>query len=117
MEGVVAPWLAEVILISVRRWKASGTPPYPSELAATFVIFGAISFLPNKRLTAALGWGFVVASALNLLPQSIQPKATQAQKPTDVLIPGSGANVAANRAIAVGGYVGAVPPTQIPPSQ
>lgn len=75
----MSAWLAEVVLITYRAVKqpaASGSAgtqsvpnlPLPSYYAATFVIYGALSFLPESAETfaALVGWGFVVATALNL---------------------------------------------------
>jgi len=73
--GLLAAWLAEVILISYRTIKqpttSSNLPlplPLPSQFADTFIIFGALSFLPasSDPLGPLIGWGFVVATFLNL---------------------------------------------------
>ena len=74
LQGIFAPWLVEILLISMRAVKNRQRPPLPGELAATFVVFGMLSFIPNKRVSAAAGWGFVVASALNVLPSFVSPQ-------------------------------------------
>jgi hypothetical protein len=42
--------------------------PLPSQLFSVIVVYGGLSLFPEsaERLAAALGWGFVVATALNL---------------------------------------------------
>lgn len=74
MNGVLTPWLVEVLLISYRAWRKRSRPPLPGELAATFVVFGSLSLIPNKQVGAVTGWGFVIASALNILPDVVVPQ-------------------------------------------
>jgi hypothetical protein len=77
--GLLSAWLAEVVLITYRAIKqpaatgSTGTQsvpslPLPSYYAATFVVYGALAFLPESagNFGALVGWGFVVATALNL---------------------------------------------------
>jgi hypothetical protein len=72
---VIVPWLAEIILISWRDLlgHSKSTPgdkrlPWPSELLYTFVLFGVLSVLPGQgqRVGAAIGWGVVVATLLQV---------------------------------------------------
>lgn len=67
MNGVAVPWIAEVVLLSWRSAKRNKRPPLPSELLATFVVFGTISLAngPIQRPATAFGWGVVVATFLN----------------------------------------------------
>ena len=75
MAPLLSAWLAEMILIayrgSVRGTTASNPIPHlavPAEYAGTFVIFGALSFVPGQgqRVAGLMGWALVVATALNL---------------------------------------------------
>jgi hypothetical protein len=74
-------WIAEIILITYRSAKqthggnypvGANRPiahiPLPSEYAASFVIYGALSFVPGRGapVATAVGWGIVVATLLNL---------------------------------------------------
>lgn len=67
MNAVVLPWLAEIGLITWRDMRNAKHPPLPSELLSTFVIFGALSLIPEEygTLSALAGWGLVVATLLN----------------------------------------------------
>lgn len=76
MSGILAAWVAEIVLITYRSAKRSasqGPKPIigvalPSEYAASFVIYGGLSFIPESgaRIATAVGWGLVLATALNL---------------------------------------------------
>lgn len=94
MNGVVLPWLAEIGIISWRTVKQDGRPPLPSEIVATFIVFGSISLLANSQpqLASALGWGFVIATAVNVWDTtSGKPKAgtdNKTQPPRTVTRPG-----------------------------
>lgn len=67
MNGSSLPWMTEIGLITWRSVKNGSRPPLPSEVAATFIVFGAISVLGNSqpKVASALGWGFVLATFLN----------------------------------------------------
>jgi hypothetical protein len=69
---VVLPWLAEIGLITWRDMRNNKRPPLPSELLATFVVFGTLSLIPQEYGTVAglAGWGFVVATLLNAVSPS-----------------------------------------------
>ncbi len=67
MNDLTLPWMAELGIMGWRTISKEKRPPLPSELLATFVIFGGFSLIPNQRLRSTLGWGIVVASLLNLL--------------------------------------------------
>jgi hypothetical protein len=69
------PALAEVVLVtyrSVRNQETTKLPvkylPLPSTYLSVIVVFGGLSLLPQSadRLGALAGWGFVVATALNI---------------------------------------------------
>lgn len=85
--GLLTAWLAEIVLISYRATRPGaneGTQsipfPLPSQYASTFVIYGTLGLLPPQAdaLAAVVGWGFVVATLLNLWvpvkPGSIGPQ-------------------------------------------
>ena len=71
--GITTAWIAEMILITYRNQK-SGAPdnvagfPLPADYLASFAIFGVLAALPDSasKLSGAVGWGYVVATFLNL---------------------------------------------------
>ena len=72
---VITAWMAELVLIFWRdlAGKSPATPgdrrfPWPSELLYTFVLFGVLNALPGEagKVGAAIGWGVVVATFLNV---------------------------------------------------
>lgn len=84
MTGLVSAWLAEVVLISYRATRKGaneGTAnvplPLPSQYAGTFVIYGALAFLPQSAagFASLVGWGLVAATFLNLY-QPLKPGQT-----------------------------------------
>jgi hypothetical protein len=94
MNPILLPWLAEIGIItyrdmtgqrftvtrqggsgafglSVQRSTGPKRPPLPSELLATFIIFGTYSVIANgegqrARIGSLLGWGTVLATVLML---------------------------------------------------
>ena len=75
MTGLVSAWIAEMVLIAYRGAKTGTTAnnpiPHlalPSEYASTFIIFGALAFIPGEgqKVATAAGWGLVLATFLNL---------------------------------------------------
>jgi hypothetical protein len=80
MTGLVTAWMTEIALISYRATKKGanqGTEkvplPLPSQYAGSFLIYGALGMLPDSAagLAAAVGWGLVAATFLNLyIPQA-----------------------------------------------
>jgi len=68
MNTVAWPWMAEIGIMSWRSVVKDKRPPLPSELLATFVIFGAFSLVSIRqpKIGSALGWGIVIATGLNL---------------------------------------------------
>ncbi len=75
MTPMLAPWMAEVVLISWRTVRKEKRPPFPSELLATFVVFGTVSLVAEKQpqIASLFGWGVVVATFLNLFPEGYVP--------------------------------------------
>jgi hypothetical protein len=75
MSGLLSAWIAEMVLIAYRGAKSGETAnnpiPHlalPSEYASTFIIYGALAFVPGdgQRVAAAIGWGLVAATFLDL---------------------------------------------------
>lgn len=62
-----AAWAVEVGVVTVRDLAQHRRPPLPSELLATFVVFGALGLLaiPAPKAAATVGWGLVVATFLS----------------------------------------------------
>jgi hypothetical protein len=68
MDNLAWPWMVEIGFISYRDFAQKKRPPLPSEFLATFVVFGGLTLVSraNARVASLLGWGFVVATALNV---------------------------------------------------
>jgi hypothetical protein len=75
VSALLSAWVAEIVLIAYRGAKSGSTAnnpiPHlalPSEYASTFIIFGALAFIPGQgqRVASAVGWGLVVATFLDL---------------------------------------------------
>jgi len=81
--------LAETVLITYRDIK-NGTNvenpvphfPLPSQYASVLIIYGGLSLLPKpaERVASLVGWGFVVATLLNLWTPGKQVRYTNAGK-------------------------------------
>lgn len=93
MTGLLSAWVAEMVLIAYRGSKSGSTAnnpiPHlalPSEYASTFIIYGALAFIPGEgqRVATAVGWGLVVATFLNLWTpgKSVTGKAGATVAPT-----------------------------------
>lgn len=67
MNTLTVPWAVEVGIITARDLASDHRPPLPSELLASFVVFGALAALaiPAPKAAAAAGWGLVVATVLS----------------------------------------------------
>lgn len=86
MNGVMAPWLAEIVMISWRDWQGKGAStskhlPWPSELLATFLLYGVLSLAPAGEwgtAAAAVGWGFVAATFFGIYAPGRATTAPQA---------------------------------------
>ena len=77
MSGLLAAFMVEVGLITYRSVTQGGTKvpataplpaPLPSLYTSAIVVYGGLSLLPGSLapLPALVGWGFVVATFLNL---------------------------------------------------
>jgi hypothetical protein len=75
MNTLTAAWLAELVLIAYRGGKQTSTVrpiahlAMPAEYASTFIIYGALSLVPDgpaSRVAGLVGWGIVTATLLNL---------------------------------------------------
>lgn len=95
MTSILLPWFVEVGLISWRTVRRDARAPLPSELLATAVIFGTFSVVGNSypQLGATLGWGMVIATALNLTPETVAPRSgnrtsPNSPTPSQRLVPG-----------------------------
>jgi hypothetical protein len=69
------PIIAETVLITYRDIKNKSNVdnpiphlPIPSQYVSVVVVYGALSILPPSfdRLSALMGWGLVIATALNV---------------------------------------------------
>lgn len=86
MNPLLVPWLAEIGLITWRDVKNDNRPPFPSEVLATFVIFGGFSLIPNEKVGSLMGWGIVVATLLNVFdPQNVGSSVAQRNKSKEVV--------------------------------
>lgn len=111
MSSLMGAWLVEVVLITYRAAKRGGQGtlgvpnfPLPSQYASTFIVFGALGLLPESAsgFASLAGWGFVIATALNLyspLPSQgaaaqIAPKGSQTAAGADI---GQGVNIASGQ--------------------
>jgi hypothetical protein len=99
MTGLLSAWVAEMVLIAYRGSKTGTTAnnpiPHlamPSEYASTFIIYGALAFIPGQgqKVASAIGWGLVAATFLNLWtpgtlvkPTAPSPTATNTAQTTN----------------------------------
>lgn len=76
MPGVLAAWLVEIGLITWRGIKSSSPTgsisglPLPADYLATFVLFGGLGALAKTKasgLGAAIAWGLVLATYMNIV--------------------------------------------------
>jgi len=75
MASLLTPALVETVLITyrdVRNGTNKENPiphfPLPSQYVSVILVYGALSLLPDRfdRVGTLIGWGFVVATALNV---------------------------------------------------
>lgn len=67
MRGLLAAALVEVGLVTYRDLSAQKIIPPPSDYVAVAVIFGGLGLFPESgsQFASLVGWGLVVATALN----------------------------------------------------
>lgn len=89
MTGLIAAWATETALVAWRSFQTNQRPPFPSELAAPVIAFGALgllgSYRPAATAAAVVGWGLVAATFLNMY----QPVTPTASNPTGASPSGS----------------------------
>lgn len=77
MSGVLLAWLVEMGIISVRDLAKVHRPPLPSELLASFVIFGSLGMLAESETARPVAnvtaWGLVVATFLSSSVDFLKP--------------------------------------------
>lgn len=77
MTGLLTAFLAEIVLISYRNLAGGGTQvpatapiplPLPSQYTAPIAVYGVLALVPagGQQIAGLVGWGLVVATALNL---------------------------------------------------
>lgn len=94
MRGLLAAALVETILVTYRDLSAQKIPPPPSDYVAIAIIYGGLGFIPpsGQQFASLVGWGFVVATALNFWSPAT---------PTKLAVPGGTATVQAGKATTV----------------
>lgn len=92
------PWLTEVVIITWRDVKNKQRPPIPSELLASFIVFGALSLLQTSdsmnKAANVFGWGIVIATFFNFVDPTFAkskgaPEQAAAQNVTPITIAGA----------------------------
>ena len=77
MTPVFAAWLVEVGIIGVRDLSQSRRLPVPSELLATFVVFGALGLVAEsstfRQAANVTAWGIVIATLLSSKVDFLSP--------------------------------------------
>lgn len=74
MGGILAAWLAEIAIITYRGFERGTSGPIahlpiPADYIGATVVYGALGLMGKTQaapVAALLGWGFVVATLLNL---------------------------------------------------
>ena len=88
MSAVLLAWVTEIGIITWRDLTGKEKSheiagfPLPADYVATFVIFGALAFVPKSNQgasrAAALGaWAYVVATYMNAVPAMLNPSGSQ----------------------------------------
>ena len=88
MSAVLLAWVSEIGIITWRdltgkekNHEIAGFP-LPADYVATFVIFGALAFVPKNnqgasRAAALAAWAYVVATYMNAVPAMLNPSGSQ----------------------------------------
>ena len=80
MRGLLTAALAESVLVSWRDLHQERIPPLPSDYVAVAILYGGLALFPESAstFTSLVGWGFVLATFLNLWnpasPLTLAPK-------------------------------------------
>lgn len=84
--GLFAAALVESAIVTWRDLSQTKVPPPPSDFVAVVIIYGGLSLVPDSGsgFASLVGWGFVVATFLNLWSPST---------PTKLAVSGGTANV------------------------
>lgn len=88
--GLLAAFIAEVALITYRGFATTATQPLPfpppADYTGAVLIYGGLGLLAKTKaepVATALGWGFVIATFLNLwTPKNPAKLKATAQKQT-----------------------------------
>jgi hypothetical protein len=90
VRGLLAAALVECAVVTYRDLSVQKVLPPPSDYVAVALIFGGLSLLPESAsgFASLTGWGFVVATLLNLWSPST---------PTKLAVPGGTATVQAGQ--------------------
>lgn len=87
MKPIVNAAIAETIVITYRDVKNGSNAdnpiphlPIPAQYASVVIVYGALAFFPERasNLAAMIGWGFVLATVLNLWTPGGQVKLASA---------------------------------------
>lgn len=94
MRGLLAAALVEAAIVTYRDLSAQKVLPPPSDYVAVAIIYGGLSLFPESGagFASVVGWGFVVATFLNLWSPAT---------PTKLAVPGGTATVQAGKATTV----------------
>lgn len=118
-QALIYPAIAEIGLITYRDVK-SGTNvnnpvahlPMPSQYLSVAVVYGILAVIPDKysRITALMGWGFVVATALNAFTPGATVAATNIGTTPSVVsnTAASSSSTKTSTTSSSGGVVGAI---------
>lgn len=100
MGGMLAAYLAEVGLITFRSLRGGSSTatvaglPVPAEYLAATILYGALGLATQRsgpgpaHVATAVGWAFVLATALNLWdPATGKPGRTPAKTPAKTTTP------------------------------
>jgi hypothetical protein len=92
--GLFAAALVESAIITWRDISTAKVPPPPSDFVAVALIFGGLALFPDSsgNFPSLVGWGFVVATFLNLWSPAT---------PTKLAVPGGTATVQAGKTTTV----------------
>jgi hypothetical protein len=96
--GLFAAALVESALVTWRDVSQTKVPPPPSDFVAVAIIYGGLALIPQsgERFASVVGWGFVVATFLNLWSPSSPIKLAMPGGASTVPAANPSANTAGN---------------------